>query len=538
MPEIDDNLRDEESLSGFEPGEQGDETFELEKLDKYSGELPDFEFDDEVPVIEAPTDDDLNIVAEIDDESSDEGLDISDTEDEVDYDDSENVDNTEDAEEIQVPKEGGSVWDLFEDDDAKAGEIGDTDESLEPLEEEDDSEIIDLEDDEIDEPELDESEQDEPQNEIEDSDEGVEIDNDLKNLLEKDIALSKKRKAKKESIVKEAPVSKKEFISIDDDEDAQEIDISSIEADRPSTYSQEDDTDDTEEGLEDIKQTKEAIVDLPQEDIPEPPKTDALPEGMELSKHSKKPSAKPDDTGEVKEKKQKKGIPWLALLAISGAILLLAAISITTYYFVFAPNNEVVQKDSLAKIDKQKKDKAKKDKADITEQKVAAKADSADAESMTDTSTAHAEASNIEAIAQQDDIEAREEKEEVDEIVNPTPKKNKKTFKEKVESKPGPVLSKKPKPAPEPKPIPTPEPKPEVKGIYVVQVYSSPYKSDAEEWLERIKNKGVDNAFLSQQKIRDKIWYRVRFGTFSSKEEARSAAKKFGFAQSWIDRIE
>ena len=73
--------------------------------------------------------------------------------------------------------------------------------------------------------------------------------------------------------------------------------------------------------------------------------------------------------------------------------------------------------------------------------------------------------------------------------------------------------------------------------MYIVQVYASPSESDANMWLERLKNKNVDNPFISTQKIRDKIWYRVRFGSFTTKDEAFEAAMKLGFSQSWVDRV-
>ena len=53
----------------------------------------------------------------------------------------------------------------------------------------------------------------------------------------------------------------------------------------------------------------------------------------------------------------------------------------------------------------------------------------------------------------------------------------------------------------------------------------------------RLRNKNVKNAFLSTQRIRDKIWYRVRFGPFDTREDAEAEALKLGFAQSWIDRV-
>lgn len=74
-------------------------------------------------------------------------------------------------------------------------------------------------------------------------------------------------------------------------------------------------------------------------------------------------------------------------------------------------------------------------------------------------------------------------------------------------------------------------------GVYIVQIYSSPSLEDAKAWLEKLKSKNVPGAFISEQNVRDKVWYRVRFGNFTTREEARVAALRYGFAQTWIDRV-
>jgi cell division septation protein DedD len=76
-----------------------------------------------------------------------------------------------------------------------------------------------------------------------------------------------------------------------------------------------------------------------------------------------------------------------------------------------------------------------------------------------------------------------------------------------------------------------------VKEVYTVQVYSTPSREDAEEWLRRLQAKNIRDAFISPQRVRDDVWYRVRFGAYESREEARSAALRLGFSQSWIDRV-
>jgi cell division septation protein DedD len=80
--------------------------------------------------------------------------------------------------------------------------------------------------------------------------------------------------------------------------------------------------------------------------------------------------------------------------------------------------------------------------------------------------------------------------------------------------------------------VPTDEP-----GVYIVQIYSSLSKDDAQNWLNKLKSKNVPDAFITTQNIRDKVWYRVRFGNYRTREEAKNAALRYGYAQTWIDRL-
>ncbi|GEM_PF-4687074 len=74
--------------------------------------------------------------------------------------------------------------------------------------------------------------------------------------------------------------------------------------------------------------------------------------------------------------------------------------------------------------------------------------------------------------------------------------------------------------------------------IYTIQVYATPSLEDAKNWIREIKMRHNIDAYISPQIVRDRQWYRVRFGYFSSMEEATATALKFGFSQSWIDRIQ
>ena len=86
------------------------------------------------------------------------------------------------------------------------------------------------------------------------------------------------------------------------------------------------------------------------------------------------------------------------------------------------------------------------------------------------------------------------------------------------------------------KPVAKIEPKPETE-VYVIQIYASPSKEDAQEWLKKVQKRIGAEAYISTQLVRDKIWYRVRCGHYTTKESATAAAEKLGFSQSWVDRI-
>lgn len=74
-------------------------------------------------------------------------------------------------------------------------------------------------------------------------------------------------------------------------------------------------------------------------------------------------------------------------------------------------------------------------------------------------------------------------------------------------------------------------------AVYTIQVYSTPSREDAEQWKKKLESLNIPKAYISEQKIRDIIWYRVRFGEYPTKESAIQAAKQLGFSQMWIDRV-
>ena len=80
-------------------------------------------------------------------------------------------------------------------------------------------------------------------------------------------------------------------------------------------------------------------------------------------------------------------------------------------------------------------------------------------------------------------------------------------------------------------------PAPKGDPVYVVQVFSSPARDDAEEWLQVLRSRNIRDAFISEQRIKGDTWYRVRFGQFAKRQDAENAALKIGVNQPWIARV-
>ncbi|HCN05459.1 MAG TPA: hypothetical protein DIS79_07545 [Bacteroidetes bacterium] len=72
---------------------------------------------------------------------------------------------------------------------------------------------------------------------------------------------------------------------------------------------------------------------------------------------------------------------------------------------------------------------------------------------------------------------------------------------------------------------------------WVVQVFSSPSRDDAAEWLQTLQRKSVSDGYIVEHDVRGTTWYRVRFGQFATREEAETAAMEAGVQQPWIARI-
>ena len=67
------------------------------------------------------------------------------------------------------------------------------------------------------------------------------------------------------------------------------------------------------------------------------------------------------------------------------------------------------------------------------------------------------------------------------------------------------------------------EPNDSAKTWYV-QVNAFPDEKSGQIWVDRLKNKGY-NAYLAEGRNQGKLWYRVRVGRYSSREEAEKIAE-------------
>ena len=429
------------------------------------------------------------------------------------------------AGQIDVPKEGGSVWDLFEEeedgsqnlddesvveeeDSAVAEEIAEEDDFVgfeeEETEIEDEAPAPEAEEEIMDESvsfsDDTETESDDTENEISDD---TEVDNDLMNLIEGELERSKKRKEKKETEsddIEDSPEdeTEEEFAPIDDKE-SEVIDISDIEAEHPSTFD--------EEKKEDFK----------------------------MSQPAHKPAVKKGDS--KKKRKNRKPLPWMKIGVVSAGSIAILSVIILSYFYLFKPELEkagiIGGSDSTLVEDIHPVDSHAVGPEHHAEPKHEEKKE----EPIVEEQPEHQEVA-------EDSSHTQPEEEQKEESVIPLEKPKPETVQKTVKHTPKPAqttkkVQRKTKPRKttyKDKDLPLPE-KPASTGIFTVQVYSSPSKKDALEWLARIKNMNISDSRISSQKIRDQVWYRVRFGKFDTKEKAKAAAKKYGFTQSWIDRI-
>jgi septal ring-binding cell division protein DamX len=136
-------------------------------------------------------------------------------------------------------------------------------------------------------------------------------------------------------------------------------------------------------------------------------------------------------------------------------------------------------------------------------------------------------------------------------IQAPTPTPSPKTSKQKESEKPRDVVEavKETPRVPEPEKVaPVPKETPRRQDVpstrttssmdqeWCVQVFASTSPDDADEWNNRLKAKNIDDSRIEMVDRQGQLWYRVRFGRFSTKQEAEQIAQRMGFRNAWVNR--
>lgn len=521
---------EEEKFGGFGPGAD-DESFSVENLDSYPGKLPDFNGYYE------KTTEDFNI-SDILNESPKENIAAKEepTTDLPQQPDTENNTETVQPETSENAGAEGNVWDIFNEDknsDTETAKV-ETSDTAETVKKET------VENDSL--PSNTETEKTEPIAEPVtvpgQNGESIVLDDELLNLLKSDARQNTKNKENKAADNKEGKSiddasmlseSKSFFVSSESDKtddnvvedmpvnsgqgETVEMDLSEIAAEHPSAY-------------------------FPTDDAPKEQIADEKVQG---------------NIG-TKEKKAKKNINWKRYGMIAAIMLIVAALISSVCYFNVVG---VVSAWFKPHPQEQRVDTTKKVKEAPVLAKEAPKKDSTVEDENKDIDTVKNNEIVIdenykEELAPKHKVHKEQVKKPEKTVVKQQEKKNNgnkenqlsiyNNYKNKAVNVNKKDLSdnrknndtKKEKTS---KTINTSIKHKEEKGIFVVQVYSSPSKDDAEDWLRKLKKRNMPNAGISTQIVRDKIWYRVRFGNFENREDAKATALKYGFSQSWIDRI-
>lgn len=471
----DDRRKEEEEYGGFEPDRDDDESFMLEDENDYPAKLPD-NFSD-VP-------------------SSTERVTAS-----IESSDSEDINE--------------------EDNDYKNEDEYSETSQIEPEEIEED--IIET----YSEPELEDVR--EIESEAIPEDETIEFDEDFKKKIQEDIEKSKAKREANE--IAEEENSEPSRPRVYSDEPETMVIITDIEADSPSKLR----------------------ADNPSApEVPQPPITGNIPENMEGENEPLDPE---------KKKKKKKAPIWILMLYSSVATFIVT-LSVAALIWYLLQDNHDSKDDGKVKSEKLAVNNAKKDESKAN---TPASTESADEmnwlDSMEidkrDTALTYKEDkeffSGLENELDEEDkidkkppvkkqekeIAPKKEEPKIKEPKKELPKKKKEDLATNNSENIVPKEKKKSNIKVDESQFSMPQPNGPVpeKGTFTVQIYSSPSLEDAESWLGQLKAKQLPNAMITEQQVKGRTWYRVRYGKFETKEAARSSALELGYSQSWIDRV-
>lgn len=519
FPEI---MRPEEN-TGFTPGEPDDDTFLLETQQNYPGTLPTFADENESS--------DTNLLTQ--------------------------EENLQKNEEIPEPPSEGSVWDIFEQEQVSSQITSDNIENVDiestvsttPQESQDqiqeieekttENEYLFADDIEIVDEKLEESEQladsiaqVETESEIPENIASLELDSSFIEELEKEIEKNKAKRETAEILEEEIPdiISNQSF---DNEQENPSLFVVLSDIDTENTFNIPDDEQPvTGELIEVFEERKKEQFS---ENFSNTDKKKSNVNNSEDSKGSESSVGSAD-----KEKRNK----FASLIKYPAIFLLFAVSGIALYYIwdnfgydkVHLMSSKLFSSNSEKKIIKHTKETKPKEATHIDEVNQVKEQAKPDTQKPINN-----EQTDKKEISKQITTEEPKviQKQEIKEKSKPELATNIRTDEIKPEPKKITVEN-------EPKKNVTnvsdnslkPNTKKVAKEeIYTIQIYATPSLEDAQNWLKEIKMRYNIDAYISPQIIRDRQWYRVRFGYYSSMEEATATAMKLGFSQSWIDRI-
>ena len=522
------NLKDEEVFGGFEPDED-DDSFYLEVDDSLAPVITDFS--DNVRELNPSENSPIAIVAPLG------PLEVQEKEPEI-LPDNNIPDSDEVIPEQEIPVEE-PIDKVVPDDMIKYEEkpeiIKEAD-NLQPVEEENP------------EPEAPETEEEPTPNSIFDElfkepettvhekeliDRPFKLDDDILSLIESDLATPRRRKEINKIEIPEVSHEDneqglKDFQGVDNVKGAEFIDISAINAVHPSTFQNDEPLDDD--------YINESVQDTPG------------PTSYRDLSNSRYVNSVPEEEpviSKIKEKKKKRN-PFLIYGSIA-ALLLLAAVALTAYYFFVYKGNNPFKSKSNSLIPNKTTNPVQK-KSVLKNQDVSSKDTSVkvslplikhDTINTSSKKQITAEKQLPVIVKQKPIVKLEPKPKKIVSVNKPKPEKkiilaeNKPKVNNKVKEQRIKQTDKKKIDNKTVKPVEPVLPKTE---LYTIEIYSTPNVDDAEQWLSKLSKRGI-SASLSQQKIRGVIWYKVRYGKFTTRNEAKESAIKNGFSRSWIDRL-
>lgn len=589
MSILDSNITEEERQSGYKPNETGDDTFMLEELDSYPGVLPDFSYEED-PLIPSKSpfeDNDEDFDSFEEDSSSDDTIEDTNLDDfdldnlsglEVDEGSNfEYEEETTDTTSGAFEDSDADVFTGFNDDpeefDSSSFKLDDNDDIEELSEaeiralegnlgdygEENDEFGESFENDDSDDSFDDFSSEDqENDNDNVDGNDGLELDDDLKNLLKKDLKKSKERKGYDFNFDDEIEVVRDDEFPIDEDMSADVMNFSDIDADKPSNFGI-----DKIEG-EKAKSKKESFKEKLKENKKLSKRMIYVYSGVAVTllmallitailnkdnifnenKLKSDSTLVEDNQEEIKEEPKKKTKKENTKTASKSKTI--------TEKAEEKPEPEATKIDDVTIEDNidttNQQDIVLEEKQEETKEKVNLVKDANDIQKIENQKSVVSEDLYLKNESKKKEVKQLKEqpKKELPKTTNIADKRNIKgkpitTNKSKViEQKSDLVKSEQRSKIPENnKSLKVAYPKKEQsdEGLFIVQIYASQSKEDANFWLRKLKEQNINDAFISEQIVRDEIWYRVRFGSFTSKTEALETASKLGYAQTWVDRV-